>query len=102
MADAILKAISIKQRIVNVKKHLPVLLLTSKTLYCHQYSADFTYFVPLARELFLHYWLTFRENGPRMPNISLSFNMHKLFWGFDLWITPKEFLIIFLIIKGIT
>jgi len=40
-----------------LKKHSPVVLLTSKTLHFHQYSADVTYFVPLARELFL----TFRE-----------------------------------------
>ena len=62
--DAILKAISIKQKIVNFKKHSPVILLTSKALHFHQYSADFTYFVSIARELFLHSWLTFRENGP--------------------------------------
>ena len=64
IADAILKTISIKQKIVNFKKHSPIVLLTSKALYCHQYSADFIYFVPLARKLFLHCWLTFRENGP--------------------------------------
>ena len=63
IADAILKTISIKQKIVNFKKHLRIVLLTSKTLFYHQYSADFTHFVPLSRELFLHYWLTFRENG---------------------------------------
>jgi len=27
---------------LNFKKHSPLLLLTSKTLYCHQHSADFT------------------------------------------------------------
>ena len=36
---------------------------TSKTLYCYQFSVDFTYFVSLARELFLQSRLTFRENG---------------------------------------
>ena len=39
-------------------------LLISKTLYCHEYCADFTYFVHLGRELFLHSLLTFHENGP--------------------------------------
>ena len=52
MADAILKIVSIKQKIVNFKEHLPIVMLTSKTLYCHYCSADFTYFVSLARELF--------------------------------------------------
>ena len=52
MADAILKTISIKQIIVNFKRHSPIVLLTLKTLYCPQYSADFTYFVPVARKLF--------------------------------------------------
>ena len=46
---------------VNSKKHSPIVLLASKPLYCRQYPADVTYFVPLARELFLHSWLTFRE-----------------------------------------
>ena len=41
VVDAILKQ-------SQFKKHPPIVLLTSKTLYCHQYSADFTYFVPLA------------------------------------------------------
>ena len=48
---------------MNFKTHSTVVLLTSKTLYCNQYSADFTYFVPLAREFLLYSWLTFRENG---------------------------------------
>ena len=69
MADVILKTISIKQKMVNFKKHLLIVLLTSRTLYCHQYSSDFIYFVLLARELFLHSWLTFRENGPNSYNI---------------------------------
>ena len=43
---------------------MPNVLLISKTLYFHQYSADFTYFAPLARELFLYSWLIFRESGP--------------------------------------
>ena len=64
IVDAILKTISIKQKLLNFKKHSPVVLLTYKTLHCHQYSADFTYFVLLARELFLHSCLTFHENGP--------------------------------------
>ena len=64
MADGIFKTLSIKHKIVNVKKHSPVLILTSKILYCHQYSADFTYFMLLVRELFLHAWLTFLVNGP--------------------------------------
>jgi len=34
------------------KKLSPIVVLTSRILYFHQYSADFTYFVPLARELF--------------------------------------------------
>ena len=34
------------------KKHSPVILLISEALHFHQYSADFTYFVPIARELF--------------------------------------------------
>ena len=52
MVDAILKTISIKQKIVNFNKRSPIILLTSKASYCHQCSADFTYFVPLAREVF--------------------------------------------------
>ena len=60
---AILNTISIKQKIVDFKEHSLVVLLISKILYCHQYSADFTYFMALARELFLHYWLIFRENS---------------------------------------
>ena len=36
-------------KILNFKKHSPIVLSTSKTLYCHQDSADFTYFVPLDR-----------------------------------------------------
>ena len=66
MAEAILKTVSIKQKVVNVKKHSPTVWL-SNTLYCHQCSLDFTYFVPLARELFFHSWLTFHENGPKGP-----------------------------------
>ena len=50
-------------KIANFKKHSRIVLLTSKTLHCHQCSADFTYLVPLARELFLHSWLTFGDNG---------------------------------------
>ena len=33
-------------KIVDFKKHSPIALSNSKKLYCHQYSADFTYFVP--------------------------------------------------------
>ena len=51
-ADAILKTISIKQKILNLKKHSPIVLLTSKALCFHRYAADFTYFVPLARVFF--------------------------------------------------
>ena len=72
MADAVLKVISIKQKIVSFKKYLPVLLFTFKTLYCHHYSADSTYFVPLARELCLPSWLTFRENGPQKVDERIS------------------------------
>ena len=57
------KKISITQTIANFKKQLPIVFLTSKILYCHQYFADFTLFVPLAKELPLHSWLIFRENG---------------------------------------
>ena len=57
MADAILKTISIKHKIVNIKKHLPIVVQTSKTLYCHQFFADFTYFMSLARELLSQSWL---------------------------------------------
>ena len=64
MAGAILKITTIKQKTEDFKKHSPIVLLTPKALYCHQYSTDFIYFVPLARELFLHSWLTLRENGP--------------------------------------
>ena len=46
------------------QKYLPIVLLASKTWYCHQFFADFTYFVPLARDLFLHSWLPCHENGP--------------------------------------
>ena len=66
MAEAILKTVSIKQKVVNVKKHSPTVWL-SNTLYCHQCSLDFTYFVPLARELSFHSWLKFHENGPKGP-----------------------------------
>ena len=61
---AILKTISIKCKIVNFKKHLPTVVQTSKTLYCYQFSDDFTYFMFLTRQLCLRSWLTFRENGP--------------------------------------
>ena len=37
----ILRTISIKHKIVNFK-----------TMYCRKYSADFTYFIDLARELY--------------------------------------------------
>ena len=50
-------------QIFNVNKCLPPVLLTSKTLYCHQYSADFTCLISLARVLFLYSWLTLNENG---------------------------------------
>ena len=49
---------------VSFKKHLPAVVYISRTLYCYQFSADFTYFVSLARELFLQSQLTFHENGP--------------------------------------
>ena len=45
------------------QKNSPTVLQTFKTLYCHQYSADFTYVTSLARELFLPSRLMFRENG---------------------------------------
>ena len=57
MVDAILKTISIKEKVLNFKNHSPFLLLTSKTLYYRQYSGDFTHFVPQTRELVLHSWL---------------------------------------------
>ena len=62
MTDVILKTTSIQDEIVNFKKHLPIVSQTSKAFYGHQYSADFIYFISLARDLFLHSWLTFREN----------------------------------------
>ena len=39
-------------KIVNFKKHSQIVVLTCKILYCHQYSGDFIYFEPRARELF--------------------------------------------------
>ena len=36
------------------QKHSPVVLLTSKTFCCHQYSTDFTHFVPITEELVFH------------------------------------------------
>ena len=39
-------------------------------VHCHKYSADFTCLISIARELFLQYWLTFRENGPNELEIS--------------------------------
>ena len=75
-ADAILKTISIIQKVLNFKKHSPIVLLTSKTLYFHQYSADFTYFVPLAREWFSLSWLTFCENGPMFIDNRLGNGYH--------------------------
>ena len=51
-------------KLVNFKKHSPIVFLTSKKFYSHQYPANFTHFVSLARELVLHSWLTFRENCP--------------------------------------
>ena len=41
-----------------------------KIVYCNKYSADFTYPMSLAKELFLQYWLTFREHGPNELEIS--------------------------------
>ena len=55
---------------VSFKKHLPAVVYISRTLYCYQFSADFTYFVSLARELLLQSRLTFRENGPIVHNPS--------------------------------
>ena len=82
MVDAILKTISIKQKMVNFKKHSPIVLLTSETLYCHHCSGDFTYFVCQARELFLHSWLTFHENGPIVLSSELQWHDKKpLNWG---------------------
>ena len=64
MVDVILKAISIKYKHDKSQKNvLPTVVSTFKTLYCHKYSADFTYLMSLARELFLQSQLTFRENG---------------------------------------
>ena len=81
MADANLKTISIKHKIVNFKKHLSAMVLTSRILYCYQSFADFTYFVSLPRELFLHFWLIFRENGPDKLLMALSLYS---------WLTPHS------------
>ena len=66
MADVVLKAISIKHKVVNLKEHLSSVLSTFKKLYLHQYSADFIQFVSLARKLLLHFRLTIHEKGPCM------------------------------------
>ena len=53
MADANLKTISIRNKVVNFKKNICKLWFkTSKTLYCNQYSADFTILMSLARVVF--------------------------------------------------
>ena len=75
MRDMILKTISIKHKIVNFKEHLPTVVQTSTTLYCHKVSAGFTYFMFLAGELFLQSRLTFREHGP-MKDLSKRTRAH--------------------------
>ena len=59
IVDVILKAISIRYKHDKSQKNV----LPTVALYCHKYSADFTYLMSLARELFLQSQLTFRENG---------------------------------------
>ena len=89
MADVILKTISIKHKIVSIRKHLPTMVQASKTLYCYQFSADFTYFMSVARELFLHSRLISRENGPIGPRKLRYLGLGKAIVPFCSALFPK-------------